>query len=241
MSTQQTSAVPSWPSETVVELNTSLFSRGLIWLYAMVRGFGAATCRRWLLRILSGLEGGEMRSASLRRIFSRVHDVEIGAHAYGCFDSLRIPRGTRIGRYVSVGPGVSAYRRNHPSDRLSLHPYFYSPAQGAAMASDVATEPLVISADAWIGANALILPGCQRIGRGAVVAAGAVVTRDIPDYAVAGGNPARVIRYRFADEQIHAANQTRWWNCPPEHAARVVDMARPFAPGAPASGRSEVV
>lgn len=56
--------------------------------------------------------------------------------------------------------------------------------------------PLHIAGDVWIGARVIVLPGCKRIGHGAVVGAGAVVTKDVPDWAVVGGNPAKVIRYR---------------------------------------------
>lgn len=58
--------------------------------------------------------------------------------------------------------------------------------------------PLHIAGDVWIGARVIVLPGCKRIGHGAVIGAGSVVTKDVPDWAVVGGNPARVIRYRNA-------------------------------------------
>lgn len=55
---------------------------------------------------------------------------------------------------------------------------------------------LHIAGDVWIGARAIILPGCKRIGHGAIIGAGSVVTKDVPDYAIVGGNPAKVIRFR---------------------------------------------
>jgi virginiamycin A acetyltransferase len=180
-------------------------------LYRGMRGPGTATVRRLISRLLATLEGGQMRSSSLRLLMAGVHGVEVGAHSYGCFDPVRFPPGISIGRYVSVGPNVAAYRRNHPMDRLSLHPYFYRPELGASAGADVETAPLAIDAGSWLGANAIILPGCRRIGRGAVVAAGAVLTKDVPDYAVVGGNPARLLHYRFSPQGIAAADATRWW------------------------------
>lgn len=60
--------------------------------------------------------------------------------------------------------------------------------------------PLKIENDVWIGARAIILPGCKHIGHGAIVGAGAVVAKDVPDFAIVGGNPARVIKYRVNKE-----------------------------------------
>ena len=59
--------------------------------------------------------------------------------------------------------------------------------------------PLHIAGDVWIGARAIVLPGCKRIGHGAVIGAGSVVAKDVPDWAVVGGNPARIIRYRITE------------------------------------------
>ena len=70
---------------------------------------------------------------------------------------------------------------------------------------------LEIGHDAWLGQGAIITPGCKRIGTGAVVGAGAIVTKDVPDFAVVGGNPARIIRYRFSADLQELILTSRWW------------------------------
>ena len=80
-----------------------------------------------------------------------------------------------------------------------------------------------IGHDVWIGANALILPEVT-IGDGAVIAAGAVVTRDVPPYAIVGGVPARVIRYRFSPEMIDAFLEIKWWDWPLEKIKENFDL-----------------
>ena len=72
-------------------------------------------------------------------------------------------------------------------------------------------ESVVIGNDVWIGADAIILPGV-RIGDGAVIAAGAVVTKDVECYEVVGGNPARHIKYRFEQSTIDKLMKLQWWN-----------------------------
>lgn len=93
---------------------------------------------------------------------------------------------THIGSDVMMGPDCVIYTRNHRFDRLDIpmREQGYGPV-----------EPVVIGDDCWIGGRVTILPGVH-IGNGAVIAAGAVVTKDVPPYAVVGGVPARVIRNR---------------------------------------------
>lgn len=72
-------------------------------------------------------------------------------------------------------------------------------------------ELVTIGNDVWIGANVVILQGVH-IGDGAIIAAGAVVTKDVDDYAIVGGVPAKLIRYRFSERQIKAFKEIQWWN-----------------------------
>jgi virginiamycin A acetyltransferase len=73
----------------------------------------------------------------------------------------------------------------------------------------------IIGNDVWIGQNVTVLPGI-KIGDGAIIAANAVVARDIPPYHIAGGNPARIFRQRFEDELVAFLLELQWWNWPAE-------------------------
>ena len=92
-----------------------------------------------------------------------------------------------------------------------MHPYFYRPAFGYVRQELIERSELVIGNDVWVGQNAIILPSVKRIGDGAVIGAGAVVTKDVPDFAVAAGNPARIVKYRFSEEVRRQIKASRWW------------------------------
>jgi virginiamycin A acetyltransferase len=167
------------------------------------------------------LEGGDFYSATLRDILERHHGVKVGAYSYG--EGLIpgvFPRGTRVGRYVSMAPGIRIFVRNHPLERLSMHPFFYNSNLGWLSEDSISSGTIEIGHDAWIGERAIITPGCKYIGIGAVVGAGAVITKDVPDFAVMVGNPARLLRYRFDSETIRIILAARWWERPIEECAR---------------------
>lgn len=143
--------------------------------------------RRWrlrdtILRLVTKLEGGQMRSLTLRRIFLDYHHIEIGLYSYGgCFDPHRIAPFTKIGRYCSFAQGVCIFNGNHPTEFKSMHPFFYNPAFGYVQKELIPRNKIIIENDIWIGHNAIIVPSVKRIGDGAVIGAGAVVTKDVPD------------------------------------------------------------
>lgn len=123
----------------------------------------------------------------------------------------------QIGRYSSVADDVKfIVDMNHDYKR---------PCQGILSGIDYPRPhnikrkgQIIIMNDCWIGSSVTILSGVT-IGNGAVVAAGSVVTKDVPDYAIVGGNPARIIGYRFDEKQIEALKQIRWWNYSDEQIA----------------------
>jgi acetyltransferase-like isoleucine patch superfamily enzyme len=122
----------------------------------------------------------------------------------------------QIGSFCSIGPGAKNHLGNHPAHTfVSTSPVFYSP--NAPVPSFVKTEKfpayggrVTIGHDVWIGAEVMIMDGVT-IGNGAVVAARAVVTRDVPPYAIVGGVPARLIRYRFDEETVEKLESLQWW------------------------------
>ena len=75
--------------------------------------------------------------------------------------------------------------------------------------------------DVWVGAHTVILRGVN-VGNGAVIAAGAVVTKDVPDYAVVAGVPARVLRYRISKEKQDEVIATRWWDYSPDELKSII-------------------
>ncbi len=186
------------------------------------------------IRLICRLEGGQMWSATFRELMRAHYGVEIGMHSYG--PGLRpgdIPPGTRIGNYCSVAGGLVVFRRNHPTDRVSQHPFFFSAAEGLLDHDTiplVQDNPLTIGHDVWIGEKTVIAPRCRSIGDSAVVASGAVVTSDVPAFAVVGGVPARLMRWRVPEELRAAWVQSGWWLKPVSELAEFLDaFVGPFS------------
>ena len=126
----------------------------------------------------------------------------------------------RIGRFTCIGPNVRTTNGTHPINYVSMHPAFFSLRKQAGFTfvnrqkfdekiDD--TYHTFIGNDVWIGDSALILEGVT-IGDGAVVAAGSVVTKDVPPYAVVAGVPAKIIKYRFSEEEITKLRKIKWWD-----------------------------
>jgi len=179
------------------------------------RGYRFRRFRRLIHRMCLRLEGGPLFSMTIRKLLDTHHDVIVGAYSYG--DILvpgTLPPGSRVGAYCSVGCGLIVRRRDHPVERLSQTPLFYNQKLGLVRSDTIPEDrenPLEIGNDVWIGDRVTVLSGCHRIGNGAVIAAGAVVTRDVEPYSIVGGVPARKIRMRFSSATIKKLEDVRWW------------------------------
>lgn len=161
------------------------------------------------------LEGGNV-------VYGNMNDSTLG---YGSFvapySSLEF---TEVGRYTSIGRHVYIIRGQHPtSGFVSTSPVFYSTEKQTGFTytkkqlfadykfwDDNTKTAVHIGSDVWIGSGVIILEGVY-IGDGAVIAAGSVVVKDVEPYAIVGGNPAKLIRYRHSEIEREKLLKIRWW------------------------------
>lgn len=167
----------------------------------------------FILRVLKKLMKNELDTNELRKIFKQYHNIEIDKYSYGgCFDIHNIAPGTKIGKFCSFASGVMIISTNHDPNKITTHPFLFKSNLGVVKEDFRKANNVRIGNDVWIGHNAIILPSVSKIGDGAVVGAGAVVTKDVPPYAVVVGVPARVIKYRFDQETINELLKIKWWD-----------------------------
>lgn len=154
---------------------------------------------------------------------TELHDCEVGYMTY--FSENCNFRGVKFGRYCSIGPNCEDIYGDHPtSGFVSTCPAFYTVSRPSGKCyvtnhkfneykyADIKSKKyVVVGNDVWFATNVTIVGGVT-IGDGAIIAAGAMVTRDVPPYAIVGGVPARIIKYRFSAEQIEWLLKLRWWD-----------------------------
>ena len=129
--------------------------------------------------------------------------VHVGKGTYGGLNVLNFDGTTqlRIGNYCSIGPEVLFVpSADHYTDRISTFP-FHAKCISTDALEGIGKGDIIVEDDVWIGCRVTVLSGVH-IGQGAVVAAGSVVNKDVPPYAIVGGVPAKVIKYRFEPEMI---------------------------------------
>jgi acetyltransferase-like isoleucine patch superfamily enzyme len=168
--------------------------------------------RRVLLNRIAASEKGWAFSPTIRKIFQQYYGIKVGYGSYGgCFEPANIPSGTEFGNYCSIASGVRIFRANHPAEQFTTHPLLYNPTMGWVGHDMLERPPLEIGHDVWIGSNAIICPRVLKIGNGAIIGAGSVVTKDVPPYTILAGNPAKIIRKRFSDDIVIKLEMSKWW------------------------------
>lgn len=172
--------------------------------------------------------------------------VKIGRYTYGYEFMLLhdFPLASRIGRFTSINQSAKILN-NHPLGYVTTHPMLDTPMffgddfeKRISFCKKYGThfnnhesdssplrenEPVEIGNDVWIGANVCLLPGVH-IGDGAIIAAGAVVVKDVEPYSIVGGVPARLIKYRFEQKVIEKMMKIKWWDWPIEKIEKNIEL-----------------
>ena len=144
------------------------------------------------------------------------HNSTMDKYSYVGYDSQVY--NTQIGPFCSIGDFFLCGGATHPMDWLSTSSAFYGGGNVGnkhklAEYEIPDTKLTIIGADVWVGARATIVAGV-RIGIGAVIGTGSVVTHDVPPYSIVAGVPAKVVRYRFSEDVIEKLLDSKWWELP---------------------------
>ena len=173
---------------------------------------------KYIQRRIIAKEGGDKTSPTLRSYTKARYNVDVDLYSYGgCFaPDFNTGGSVKVGRYCSFAQNVHFFGAAHPIDRASSSPYFYNKKWSGMDVEDVPRSTLTVGHDVWIGFGSIITPGCKHIGNGAVIGAGAVVTKDVPPYTIVAGTPARFLKYRFPENVVELLEKSRWWELTPE-------------------------
>ena len=149
----------------------------------------------------------------------KVVNTSMGDYSYLSDDSDVI--NTTIGKFCSIAAHTRINPGNHPLERVAMHHFTYRASRYGFGDDEAeffqwrADKSVIIGHDVWIGHGAVILAGVS-IGNGAAIGSGAIVTKDVPPFAIAVGNPAKVLRKRFSNELIEKIEGLAWWDWPAE-------------------------
>jgi acetyltransferase-like isoleucine patch superfamily enzyme len=182
----------------------------------MLKSLARRALRRLVLFATS--DGGDS-------LAERFPQFEIGRCSYGGLNVIDYGGGTRVrvGAYCSIAAGVQVVLGGeHRTDWVTTFPFSEIDPHFAHIKGHPRTKgDINIGNDVWIGRDAFILSGVT-IGDGAVVAARALVSRDVPPYGIVAGNPATLLRYRFPSDVIERLTKAAWWTWPTERVEAAV-------------------
>lgn len=174
----------------------------------MIHKFFFRTMRPWLRQVRMALNRFKYKATSVHSTSYLASgsdismDLSMGPYGY-IGPRARICSAVKMGAYVMIGPDVAIVANEHNYDRVGT-PIIFSGRPDA--------KETIIGSDVWIATRATILAGV-RIGDGAIIAAGALVVRDVNEYDIVGGVPARAIRRRFTESEIELHRE--WLRRPP--------------------------
>lgn len=170
---------------------------------------------KFFKKIIRGKSILNSKINSTAKIYSGTsfYNSNIGRYSYVGYDCEVY--NCDIGSFCSIANGFIAGGAKHPIDWVSTSPVFYNVNGGTGYHLGNNEIELVkrtiIGHDVWIGSRVIVMQGV-KIGNGAIIGAGSVVTKDVPPYAIVAGCPAKVIRYRFDDNIINKLEALKWWN-----------------------------
>ncbi|HEY5532871.1 MAG TPA: CatB-related O-acetyltransferase [Candidatus Anoxymicrobiaceae bacterium] len=160
---------------------------------------------------------------------NRTLDFEIGEYTYGVPKVVFPQARLKIGKFCSISWNVTIYLGgNHRLDWIALYPFAgkehdrWPDVEGVDKYLTTRGD-VTIGNDVWIGSDVIIMSGVT-IGDGAAIGAGSVITTDVEPYSVVAGNPARVIKKRFSDDDIDKLLRISWWDWPEEKIRRNVHL-----------------
>lgn len=130
----------------------------------------------------------------------------------------------QIGNFCSISWGTTIGATSHTANHISTHAFRYRKVFGLVEEDQhFEKSPVEIGHDVWIGCDVVVMPGI-KVGNGAVIGAGTIVTKDVPAYSVVVGNPGRVIKYRFEEAIRHRLDQTQWWDLPDDQLKELMPL-----------------
>lgn len=169
------------------------------------------------IRIDRGVLTGNIKLKSGVKIFKEVSlegNIEIGKYSSisGSGTILSSSKNKiKIGNFCSIAPNVLILGDYHNFHKITSYFIFGNLFNEKIKNEKISKGDIIIEDDVWIGGNSVVLSGV-KIGRGSVIGAGSVVTKNVPKYSIVVGNPSKVIKRRFSEKQIEKLEKIQWWN-----------------------------